>query len=133
MKGPVIAAAAMTGGMAAGYLICAALFRREQRAARARRTGKKETPKKVGVMDKVLVLEAVVLLTYTVAALAVFWHTGAEPSTLTGCVFGVCGLENGVMGWIKTTKERNRERKWARQDARDTARDAGDTYGETEN
>ena len=33
-----------------------------------------------------------------------FWHTGGEPSTLTACVFGVCGLENGVMGWIKTNK-----------------------------
>ncbi len=107
MNGLIIAGAAMAGGMAAGYLICAALFRREQRAARARRTGKKETPKKVGVMDKVLVLEAVVLLAYTVADMVVFWHTGAEPTTLTGCVFGVCGLENGVMGWIKTNKDKN--------------------------
>jgi len=107
MNGLIIAAAAMAGGMAAGYLICAALFRREQRAARARRTGKKETQKKVGVMDKVLVLEAVVLLAYTVADMVVFWHTGNEPYTLTGCVFGVCGLENGVMGWIKTTKDKN--------------------------
>ncbi len=62
-----------------------------------------------------------------------FWHTGNEPYTLTGCVFGVCGLEIGVMGWIKTTKERNQDRRWARQDAREAARDAGDTYEETEN
>ena len=27
-------------------------------------------------------------------------------ATLTACVFGVCGFENGVMGWIKTTKEK---------------------------
>ena len=54
----------------------------------------------MGVMDKVLIFEAVILIAYTVADLAVFWHTGAEPYTLTGCVFGVCGLENGVMGWI---------------------------------
>ena len=40
------------------------------------------------------------------ADLAVFWHTGNEPATLTACVFGVCGFENGVMGWIKTTKEK---------------------------
>ena len=38
-----------------------------------------------------------------------FWHTGAEPSTLTACVFGVCGLENGVMGWIKTNKDKAAE------------------------
>ena len=56
-------------------------------------------------MDKILVVEAVFLVSYTVADLVVFWHTGSEPATLTGCVFGVCGLENGVMGWIKTNKD----------------------------
>ena len=60
-------------------------------------------------MDKVLIFEAVILIAYTVADLAVFWHTGAEPYTLTGCVFGVCGLENGVMGWIKTNKDKAAE------------------------
>ena len=34
---------------------------------------------------------------------------GSEPATLTGCVFGVCGLENGVMGWIKTNKDKAAE------------------------
>ena len=60
----------------------------------------------MGTMDKVLILEAVVLILYTAADLVVFWHTGNEPATLTACVFGVCGFENGVMGWIKTTKEK---------------------------
>lgn len=108
-KGILIAAAGMVGGMIAGYLVCAALFRRAQKNARNRRAGAraKETQKKVGVMDKVLVLEVVILLAYTVADMVVFWHTGSEPYTLTGCVFGVCGIENGVMGWIKTTKDKN--------------------------
>ena len=35
----------------------------------------------MGVMDKVLIFEAVILIAYTVADLAVFWHTGAEPYT----------------------------------------------------
>ena len=60
----------------------------------------------MGTMDKVLILEGVILVGYTAADLAVFWHTGNEPATLTACVFGVCGFENGVMGWIKTTKEK---------------------------
>lgn len=109
MKILAVAAAAMVAGMTAGYLVCAALFRRAQKKARTRRTGpaKRETQKKIGVMDKVLVLEAVILLAYTVADMVVFWHTGSEPYTLTGCVFGVCGIENGVMGWIKTNKDRN--------------------------
>ena len=63
----------------------------------------------MGTMDRILVLEAVFLVAYTVADLVVFWHTGSEPATLTGCVFGVCGLENGVMGWIKTNKDKAAE------------------------
>jgi len=88
MKILAVAAAAMVAGMTAGYLVCAALFRRAQKKARTRRTGpaKRETQKKIGVMDKVLVLEAVILLAYTVADMVVFWHTGSEPYTLTSCV-----------------------------------------------
>ena len=63
----------------------------------------------MGTMDRILVLEAVFLVAYTVADVVVFWHTGSEPATLTGCVFGVCGLENGVMGWIKTNKDKAAE------------------------
>lgn len=106
MKTVLIAAAGMVGGMLAGYLVCAALFRRARKNTRARRAGAR-TKEKIGVMDKVLVLEVILLLAYTVADMAVFWHTGSEPYTLTGCVFGVCGIENGVMGWIKTTKDKN--------------------------
>lgn len=69
----------------------------------------KAAEKKMGTMDKVLILEAILLISYTVADLVVFCHTGAEPYTLTGCVFAVCGLENGVMGWIKTNKDKAAE------------------------
>lgn len=93
-----VAAAAMAGGTALGYLLCR-IFRRY-----IPRHAKKK--KKIGVMDKVLVLEAMVLIAYTVADLWIFYRVGAEPTTLTACVFGVCGLENGVMGWIKTNKDK---------------------------
>lgn len=99
-------------GAAAGYAACCAVARRLRRRVRELKaqlqTG--QGPKKMGVMDKVLVFEAVVLIVYTIADMAVFWHTGAEPSTLTACVFGVCGVENGVMGWIKNVKESTRDR-----------------------
>ncbi len=107
-KTVVLAAAAWAIGAVLGYILAAAAaarLRRQIRALRRKVAGGTEK-KKMGTMDKVLILEAVILVAYTVADLAVFWHTGAEPATLTTCVFGVCGVENGVMGWIKTTKEK---------------------------
>lgn len=94
-----VAVATMAAGALVGFAAC---------WAANKLTGGKRTKQagKMGVMDKILMLEAVVLIAYTVAALAVFWHTGSEPSTLTACVFGVCGIENGVMGWIKTEKQK---------------------------
>ena len=109
MKTLLIAAAAMVGGAALGFFLCWAahrLTRGNYTPARRMAAAKK---RKMGTMDKVLVLEAVVLILYTVADLVGFWHTGAEPYTLTGCVFAVCGLENGVMGWIKTNKDKAAE------------------------
>ena len=109
MNMPLIAAAAMAGGAALGFFLCwvaTRLAAGNHAAATRLATAAK---KKMGTMDKVLILEGVILVAYTVAALAVFWHTGGEPSTLTACVFGVCGLENGVMGWIKTNKDKAAE------------------------
>lgn len=110
MKTMFLAIASMTLGTVLGFLVCGATARRLRRNTRGQRTAPKaRDTQKMGVMDKVLVLEGVILVAYTVAALAVFWHTGGEPSTLTACVFGVCGLENGVMGWIKTNKDKAAE------------------------
>lgn len=100
MKIFIVAALAMAAGVAMGFVGCWI----HSQAHGGRRIRQR---RKMGVMDRVLLLEAVVLILYTITALAVFWHTSAEPSTLTACVFGVCGIENGVMGWIKTEKERN--------------------------
>lgn len=109
MKTGIIAAAAMMGGAALAFALCWAATRLNggNRVATARLA--KAAEKKMGTMDKVLILEAILLISYAVADLVVFWHTGAEPYTLTGCVFAVCGLENGVMGWIKTNKDKAAE------------------------
>ena len=104
----VVAALAMAAGTALGVLLCRIVGPRLYRPRRLQPDGGGDKGK-MGVMDKVLILEAVILVAYTVAALAVFWHTGSEPATLTACVFGVCGIENGVMGWIKTSKEKAAE------------------------
>ncbi|OUQ61185.1 hypothetical protein B5E56_03505 [Flavonifractor sp. An112] len=98
-----VAAASMAAGAAVGFAACW--------VAHKLRGGKRAKQKtKIGTMDKILLLEAVVLIAYTIAALAVFWHTGTEPSTLTACVFSLCGVENGVMGWIKNEKQKKEAR-----------------------
>lgn len=112
MKTTLIAIVAMIAGTAVGVGICQGMvsyFRRRLIKLR-RQTQQADARKKTGIMDMVLVFEAVLLIAYTAAAMALFWHTGGEPSTLTACVFGVCGIENGVMGWIKTNKDRLAER-----------------------
>ena len=101
----VVAVLAMAAGTAMGFLLCRVLAPHLHRDRSLQRDNGGRG-KKVGVMDKVLILEAVILVAYAVADLTVFWHTGSEPATLTACVFAVCGLENGVMGWIKTSKDK---------------------------
>lgn len=107
MKMLAVAALAMAAGTALGFLLARIVGPRLYRARRLQPDGGGR--KKMGVMDKVLILEVVILVAYTTADLIVFWHTGSEPATLTACVFGVCGLENGVMGWIKTSKDKAAE------------------------
>ena len=104
----VVAALAMAAGTALGFLLCKIVGPRLYRPRHLQPDGGGDKGK-MGVMDKVLILEAVILVVYTAADLIVFWHTGSEPATLTACVFGVCGLENGVMGWIKTNKDKAAE------------------------
>ena len=102
----ILAIVAWLIGAAVGFLICQAAItylRRRVRDLKLELIGKRE---KMGIMDKVLVYEIVFLTLYVVADLFVFWHVGAEPSTLTTCVFAFWGFESGIMGWIKTNKDK---------------------------
>nr|DAM32646.1 MAG TPA: transmembrane protein [Caudoviricetes sp.] len=76
----------------------------------------KETKKKVRTMDVVLVTIAIFLLLFVVAMIWLYYRTGAIPDTLCTCVFAACGGECGVMGWIKTTKDRLTERTFILED-----------------
>ncbi|MBR1524363.1 MAG: hypothetical protein IJ641_07900 [Lachnospiraceae bacterium] len=67
-------------------------------------------------MDKILIALAVFLLVFVAAMLWIYLKTGGIPDTLCTCVFAICGGECGVMGWIKTTKERMREREQELED-----------------
>lgn len=60
---------------------------------------------------KVLNYMLIILMLFVIGVLIVFWHTGSEPSTLVASVFAFCGVEGGLMAWIKTTKVRKGENK----------------------
>ena len=100
MKIFIVAAAAWAAGALLGYFVARLAYKHLRKRLRTLRQERKPPKKKMGTMDRILVLEAVFLVAYTVADLVVFWHTGSEPATLTGCVFGVCGLEN-VMQFLE--------------------------------
>lgn len=75
--------------------------------------GRHEKPRKkkhLGVMDFILIIVGVLLITFTVVMIIVFCNYGAIPDILCSCVFATLGCECGVMGWIKTTKEKNKDR-----------------------
>lgn len=72
--------------------------------------------KKVRTMDVVLAIIAVFLLLFIVTMLVLYYITGAIPDTLCTCVLAICGGECGVMGWIKTTKERQKDRQYELED-----------------
>lgn len=72
--------------------------------------------KKIGTMDCILIFIAVLLVIFTAVMIVLHIQTGTIPDTLCTCVFAVCGGECGVMGWIKTTKDRRQERKYELED-----------------
>lgn len=71
---------------------------------------------KIRTMDVILFVIACFLLVFVGFLLWLYDRTGGIPDTLCTCVFAICGGECGVMGWIKTTKERQRERTYELED-----------------
>ena len=123
---PAVAALCFFGGVALCLLVYTAAKLKAAHAARRKRQKGKEPQagKGLGGMDKILIVLGVFLLCFIVAMVVIFIKKDSIPDTLVQCVFGACGLEGGVMGWIKTTKERRQDRRWARQDAREAERAA---------
>jgi len=87
-------------------------------------TEKPSQKKSPGVMNIILVIVGVCLFAFTVAMIHIFTVYGAIPDTLVTCVFAALGGECGIMGWIKTTKDRRRERKWEVEDRQEAKKEA---------
>lgn len=71
---------------------------------------------KICKMDIILLIVGIILLSFTITMIIIYVITGAVPDTLVTCVFATLTGECGILGWIKTTKERRQERKWQLED-----------------
>ncbi len=91
-------------GAAGGFTACYLLFKYANRYRRRNRR------RDVKTMDVVLVTIAIFLCLFAGVMICLYVRTGGIPDTLCTCVFAACGGECGVMGWIRTTKDRQRER-----------------------
>ena len=76
----------------------------------------KTNTKKLGTMDLILIIVGFLLISFTVVMILLFKLYGSVPDTLITCVFAALAGECGVMGWIKTTKEKHKDREWFLED-----------------
>lgn len=90
---------------------------------RGKRVAKHQRPARsgnhLGVMDVILIIVGISLLAFTITMVRIYRECGGVPDTLVTCVFATLGGECGIMGWIKTTKDRNKERRWEQDDKRE--------------
>lgn len=67
-----------------------------------------EKPKKIKAMDVALVIVLIITLVFTGVMIWLFIQFQTVPDTLITAFYAVVGGECGVMGWIKTSKEKNK-------------------------
>lgn len=87
-------------------------------------SSKKDKQKKeIRTMDLILVIVGLLLISFTVSMILIFRKYGSVPDTLITCVFAALAGECGIMGWIKTTKEKNKDREWLLEDIKRNKKD----------
>ena len=62
--------------------------------------------RKIKMMDALVVILFMMVIAFIVTMICVFLRMGSVPDTLIISTFAWMGFEAGIMGWIKTTKER---------------------------
>ena len=70
-------------------------------------------------MNIILLISALLLAWFTVTMIQLFREYGMVPDTLVSCVFMALAGEAGIMGWIKTNKEKYRDIKWQKKDRKE--------------
>ena len=81
---------------------------------------KTEIKKKIRTLDIILAFMFACIVVFTVTMIIVFMRMGSVPDTLIVAVFAFFGLEAGMCGWIKTTKDRLNKKL---EDLKDEGRD----------
>lgn len=118
MSGMVSIIAYCAGGFLLGVLVAWLV---SGIASRIRRNRLKAAPEKnifarIGTMNLILIIVGISLAWFTHRMITLYEMTGGIPDTLCQCVFAVLGGECGVMGWIKTNKDKRQDRKWSEED-----------------
>lgn len=80
-------------------------LRRLQEKAREEETSTKSKKKKGRFMKGIIITVMLFLFLFTLTCLYITYKTSTEPSTLIVSVFGFCGLECGILGMIKKSKD----------------------------
>ena len=108
----------------AALLVGAAAIKGIRTSRRTDMAGKRTQAKtkgqrnRMGTMDFILLIVFLCLTVFTIALIVLFTVYGSVPDTLITCVFATLGGECGILGWIKTTKEKKQERRWQLADMR---------------
>lgn len=89
--------------------------------------------KRVNKMDVMLAIMFISMFVFVVRMIEVYELTGGVPDTLIVSVFGVCTGECGIMGWIKSSKERKQDRKWAKEDMKRERESGGINHADWKN
>lgn len=76
--------------------------------------------KSIKTMDIILIIVGIILVSFTITMIWVHVTTGSIPDTLCTCVFATLGCECGVMGWIKTNKNKYYTRELNKENGRPT-------------
>ena len=94
---------------------------------RGKQTNTEKSPKNksLGVMNIILIIVGICLFLFTIEMIRTFREYGSIPDTLVTCVFAALGGECGIMGWIKTSKNRRREREWEVEDRNELQKQQG--------
>ena len=77
-----------------------------QEKAQKEEVASKKKIKKGKFMKSIIVTVMLFLFLFTLTCLFITYKTSSEPSTLIVSVFAFCGFECGILGRIKTSKQR---------------------------